>query len=144
MSDQQITPGNGHDEASEQPSEDGDTPILRYLRSPEGTQLLQQLLQLIDAFRTSTLDANANARKAELDQQRLELEHRQSRDQKQFELSKLLVSRTWWFQTIGLVVVVGAIVGLSLAAQLDPAAGTILGAVAGYLFGQRRDNERES
>jgi hypothetical protein len=37
---------------------------------------------------------------------------------------------------MGLFLVVAAIVGLSVADKLTPAAGTILGALAGYLFGQ--------
>ena len=42
-----------------------------------------------------------------------------------------------WFLGICLLVIVGAVVGLSVCGALEPSAGVILGSLVGYLFGKK-------
>ena len=46
-----------------------------------------------------------------------------------------------WVQLAGIAAVVAAMVILALEEKLEPAVATVLGTVAGYLFGRRQDAE---
>ena len=95
------------------------TPIvLDFLKSDRGHQLANRGLDIVEGVKKATLDEKIKSRALD------------------GELSKLKMKQTWLLKTIGLFVVVGAIVGLSAANQLRGEASTILGAVAGYLFAQ--------
>lgn len=127
------------------PSRDVDAPaasptLTELLSTPQGSGLAKQALALLEGLRQSTVDARAAERALQLEMRKMELQHQQETQKQHGELTRLQVSRGWWFQTLGLVGVVGGIIGLSFFEKLDPAAGTILGAVAGYLFGQKRSS----
>lgn len=93
--------------------------ILRFLQSDRGHQLANKGLELIDSIKRATLDERAKAHALD------------------GELKRLSLRQTWWIKTLGLVIVVAAIVALSATNTLRPEAATILGAVAGFLFAQQ-------
>jgi hypothetical protein len=93
--------------------------FLDFLQSDRGHQLANRGLDLIDGFKRATLDEQAKARALDAD------------------LKRMSLRQTWILRTLGLVIVVGAIIGLSATNTLRPEAATILGAVAGYLFAQQ-------
>jgi hypothetical protein len=93
--------------------------LLNFLQSDRGHQLANRGFDLVEGFKRATLDEQANARAL------------------QGELTKLNLRQTWLLKTLGLVIVVGAIILLSATDTLRPEAATILGAVAGYLFAQQ-------
>jgi formate-dependent nitrite reductase membrane component NrfD len=107
--------------------EKADVPIgpfmLEFLQSERGHQLANRALELVESFKKATLDEQAKTR------------------QTQAEITKLNLTHTLWLKTIGLVVVIGAMVGLSATNTLRGEACTILGAVAGYLFAQKSKAE---
>jgi hypothetical protein len=93
--------------------------LLDFLQSDRGHQLANKGLDLIDGIKRATLDERAKAHALD------------------GELKRLQLRQTWLLKTLGLVIVVCAIVALSATNTLRPEAATILGAVAGYLFAQQ-------
>jgi hypothetical protein len=102
----------------EQPSSPIAPLVAEFLQSERGHQLANRAFDLIDSFKKATLDEQAKDKAL------------------QGELTRLNLRQTWWLRTVGLLAVVGGIVGLSATGTLTGEAGTILGAVAGYLFAQ--------
>jgi hypothetical protein len=93
--------------------------LLGFLQSERGHQLASRGLDLLEGLKKATLDEQAKSKLLE------------------GEIKKLNLIQTWRLKTIGIVVVIGAIVGLSATGTLRGEASTILGAVAGYLFAQK-------
>lgn len=93
--------------------------LLDFLQSDRGHQLANKSLDLVDGIKRATLDERAKAHALD------------------GELKRLQLRQTWLLKTLGLVIVVCAIVALSATNTLRPEAATILGAVAGYLFAQQ-------
>lgn len=109
------------DETAEQSESVIEVPALfEYLKSENGHQLANRIIELLESFKKATLDEQVKAKA------------------QQNELAKLALKHTIVIQTIGLFAVVGALVGLSAAGQLRGEAATILGAMAGYLFAQQK------
>jgi len=98
-------------------------PLLSFLQSERGHQLASRGLDLLEGLKKATLDEQAKSK------------------QLAGEIKKLVLIQTWRLKTIGLVIVIGAIVGLSATETLRGEASTILGAVAGYLFAQKSRSE---
>jgi hypothetical protein len=120
-----LTRGNGTSLAADgvDRSNDAFAPFLEYLQTEKGHQLASRAFDLLEGLKKATLDEQAKSKA------------------QQAELAKLELKHTVLIQTIGLVGVVGAIIGLSAAGALAGEAATILGAVAGYLFAQRKRSE---
>ncbi|MCA9678606.1 MAG: hypothetical protein KC464_26500 [Myxococcales bacterium] len=93
--------------------------VLAFLETERGHQLANRTLDLVEGLKKATLDEQAKSRALNN------------------ELARLNMRHTWWLKTIGLVIVIGAIVGLSATNTLRGEASTILGAMAGYLFAQK-------
>ena len=100
--------------------------VFDFLSTENGKTLGLEAFKVLGAWIAATKGAEAEVRKSQTELQAKQMEHR--------------VSAHRWVlatQMAGLGVVIGAIVLLSLKSLLTPEAGTLLGAVAGYLFGRR-------
>lgn len=93
--------------------------LSQFFQSDRGHQLADKCLDLINGFKRAALEERAKAHALD------------------GELKRLSLRQAWLLKTLGLVIVVSAIVVLSAMNTLRPEAATILGAVAGYLFAQQ-------
>jgi hypothetical protein len=89
-----------------------------YLKTERGHELAGRVVDLFEGVKKATLDERSRAKALDS------------------EIEKLTLRHTWMLKTLGLLLITSAIVGLSVFDRLTPAAGTILGAIAGYILGQ--------
>ena len=85
------------------------SPIIAYLQSPQGHEIASRVVGLIEGVKKATID--------------------KSYSQAKFNR---------WMEVSVMIVVIGAIVGLSFADKLNPTVSVLLGSVVGYFFGKNK------
>lgn len=85
------------------------SPLLDYLRSPQGHEIASRVVGIIEDVKKATIDKNYSHAKFNR-----------------------------WVEAGVIVVVVGAVVGLSIIDKLNPTVGVLLGSVVGYFFGRSK------
>lgn len=95
--------------AVEQEQEVDFSPFVDYLKSPQGHDIASRVVGIIEDVKKATIDKN---------------------------YSHAIFNR--WMEAGVIVVVVGAIVGLSVVDKLNPTVGVLLGSVVGYFFGRNK------
>ena len=90
--------------------EGGDFAVfIEYLQSENGHQIASRIVGLIEDVKKAALDKN-------------------------FSHAKF----NRWMEAAVIIVVVGAVVGLSVIDKLNPTVGVLLGSVVGYFFGRNK------
>ena len=95
--------------ASEEDQEVGFSPFIDYLQSPQGHEIASRVVGIIEDVKKATIDKNYSHAKFNR-----------------------------WMEAGVIVVVVGAVVGLSVVDKLNPTVGVLLGSVVGYFFGRNK------
>ena len=95
--------------AREQAEEIDVSPFLDYLQSPQGHEIASRVVGLIEDVKKATVDKN-------------------------FSHAKF----NRWVEAGVIVVVIGAVVGLSIVDKLNPTVGVLLGSVVDYFFGKNK------
>lgn len=85
------------------------SPFLDYLQSPQGHEIASRVVGIIEDVKKATIDKNYSHAKFNR-----------------------------WVEAGVIVVVVGAVVGLSVVDKLNPTVGVLLGSVVGYFFGRNK------
>lgn len=85
------------------------SPFIDYLKSPQGHDIASRVVGIIEDVKKATIDKN---------------------------YSHAMFNR--WLEAAVIVVVVGAVVGLSVVDKLNPTVGVLLGSVVGYFFGKNK------
>lgn len=96
--------------SSEKEDQDVDiAPFVDYLKSPQGHEIASRVVGIVEDVKKATIDKN---------------------------YSHAIFNR--WLEAGVIVVVVGAVVGLSVVDKLNPTVGVLLGSVVGYFFGRNK------
>lgn len=96
-------------QTSEEDQEVDISPVIDYLKSPQGHELASRVIGIIEDVKKATIDKNYSHAKFNR-----------------------------WVEAGVIVVVVGAVVGLSIIDKLNPTVGVLLGSVVGYFFGRNK------
>lgn len=84
-------------------------PFVDYLKSPQGHEIASRVVGIVEDVKKATIDKN---------------------------YSHAIFNR--WLEAGVIIVVVGAVVGLSVVDKLNPTVGVLLGSVVGYFFGRNK------
>jgi hypothetical protein len=95
--------------ASEEGQEVDFSPFIDYLQSPQGHEIASRVVGIIEDVKKATIDKNYSHAKFNR-----------------------------WVEAGVILVVVGAVVGLSVVDKLNPTVGVLLGSVVGYFFGRNK------
>lgn len=95
--------------APEEDQEVDFSPFIEYLQSPQGHEIASRIVGIIEDVKKATIDKNYSHAKFNR-----------------------------WVEAGVILVVVGAVVGLSVVDKLNPTVGVLLGSVVGYFFGRNK------